>query len=155
VTLLERLDDTVGLGAELAVDDQRLAPEHGVPALGQGVEPGLDLADGAAGRPEPDDVAREARGTGRLDDVGPGQGGPDEVDHVAPVADLRAIMPPLRSPPGPRPPVLPSMHTSRRRGTRAPRSRLGYAQQLFTPMVDERGQAVLAAVGGPENPDKA
>jgi hypothetical protein len=31
----------------------------------------------------------------------------------------------------------------------------GDAQQLFTRMVDERGQAVLAAVGGPENPDKA
>ncbi len=30
----------------------------------------------------------------------------------------------------------------------------GYAQQLFTRMVDERGQAVLAAVGGPENPKK-
>ncbi|HET9555839.1 MAG TPA: hypothetical protein VFS70_01785, partial [Actinomycetota bacterium] len=75
-------------GAELAVDVQRLAPEHGVPALGQGVEPGLDLPDGAAGRPEPDDRAREARGTGRLDDVGPGEVGPDEVDHMAPVADL-------------------------------------------------------------------
>ncbi len=31
----------------------------------------------------------------------------------------------------------------------------GYAQQLFTRMVDERGQAVLAAVGGPENPTEA
>ena len=30
----------------------------------------------------------------------------------------------------------------------------GYAQQLYTRMVDERGQAVLAAVGGPENPEK-
>ena len=30
----------------------------------------------------------------------------------------------------------------------------GYAQQPFTRMVDERGQAVLAAVGGPENPEK-
>ena len=28
----------------------------------------------------------------------------------------------------------------------------GHAQQLFTRMVDERGQAVLVAVGGPENP---
>ena len=31
----------------------------------------------------------------------------------------------------------------------------GYAQQLFTRLVDERGQAVLNAVGGPENPNKA
>jgi len=30
----------------------------------------------------------------------------------------------------------------------------GYAQQLFTRLVDERGQAVLSAVGGPENPNK-
>lgn len=30
----------------------------------------------------------------------------------------------------------------------------GYAQQLFTRLVDERGQAVLQAVGGPENHNK-
>jgi hypothetical protein len=31
----------------------------------------------------------------------------------------------------------------------------GYAQQLFTRLVDERGQAVLKAVGGPENDEKS
>lgn len=56
--LLEGLDNTLGLGAELTVDVQRLIPECAVLSLGKGVEPGLELPDGTATGPTLDDLAR-------------------------------------------------------------------------------------------------